>query len=760
MNGLGRYLLTLGAFVAGVCLLQQQATLPPLLPLLLAAALAAGMAWRAPRLRLPCLALAALLIGMVWAGWHAQVRLADRLSVATEGRTVVANGHIDTLPHATRHGMRFGFRPDSGSGLPSRVQVSWYGEPPPLGVGERWRLTLRPKRPHGVVNPGGHDLERWMLQNNLGATATVRHGERLPGHAWRAGIDRIRAQLGERIRHTLGDAPHAGVIVALAVGEQSAITPDLWQRFARTGITHLVSISGLHVTLLATLVGGAVGALWRRVPWLASRWATPRARLAAGLFTALCYSLLAGFGVPTRRTLLMLLVGGICLWRAAPMATSAVWITALAAVVLFDPFAVLAPGFWLSFLTVGALLWLAGNRDGRPHWARAWAGTQWAATLATFPLLVLWFQQVPLASPLANAVAIPLVSLVVTPLTLLGLLDPSGLLLWLAERVFAGTDWLLGWLAALPYATWNLPTPPAWMLAPAAIGVLLALLPTGVPGRWLAPLFLLPLFLIRPEPLPPGHFRATVLDVGQGLSVLVQTRHHALLYDTATEGMAERAILPSLRALNVRRLDTLLVSHDDNDHAGGVQAILDGLPVERWSGSLPPTHPARAASVPYAPCIAGQRWQWDAVHFEVVWPPAGHSARDDNGASCVLRVANGQTSLLLPGDIGRHQEAALRDTALAPATVVVAPHHGSRSSSGGTFVAATAPEWVAYSAGYLNRFRHPNRIVVDRYAAHGAQALRTDADGALVFDFAETVLAHGWRQRVPRYWSSALVTPQ
>ncbi|WP_353325011.1 DNA internalization-related competence protein ComEC/Rec2 [Chitiniphilus shinanonensis] len=750
-RGLGGYLLGLGAFVAGVCLLHTQPTLPPLPPLLIGLALVALAGRRVPRLRTPAWALAALLVGVIWADWHATQRLADRLPAVLEGKPLVVEGHVDTLPQTTRHGLRFGFRPD-GDALPARIQVSWYGAPPAVGVGERWRLTLSPRRPHGVVNPGGQDLERWLLQQRFGATATVRHGERLPGHAWRAGIDRVRAALASRIDRVLGDAPYAGVIAALAVGEQSAITPALWQRFAATGITHLVSISGLHVTLLATLIGGLVGALWRRVPALAGRLASQRARLIAGVTVAVGYSLLAGFGVPTRRTLLMLLVAAACLWRAAPMAASAVWFSALAAVVAFDPFAVLAPGFWLSFLTVGALLWWSAGRDGRPHWLRAWVGTQWAATLATFPLLAWWFQQLPLVSPLANAVAIPLVSLAVTPLTLLGLFDPSGLLLRLAERLFAGTDWLLGWLALLPYASWSLPTPPAWALLAAALGVALALLPAGMPGRGLALLCLLPLCLLRPEPLPAGQFRATVLDVGQGLAVLVQTRGHALLYDSGPPGMAERAVLPSLRALGVRELDLLLISHDDNDHAGGAQAMLDGLPVRRWSGSLPPDHAARATPVPFRTCAAGQHWQWEGVRFTVLWPPADQVARDDNGASCVLRVDNGRTSLLLPGDIGRHEENALRDADLPAATVLAAPHHGSRSSSSGAFVATVAPQWVAYSAGYRNRFRHPNQVVVERYAAHGAQALRTDADGALVFDFADEVRVEGWRARVPRYW--------
>ncbi len=514
----------------------------------------------------------------------------------------------------------------------------------------------------------------------------------------------------------------------------------------------MVSISGLHITLVAGLVALAVGALWRRVPRLAGRIGAPRARLVAGMLAAFGYSALAGFAVPTQRTLLMLLIAGLALLRARRLPVSLIWLLALFAVVLLDPFAVLAPGFWLSFLTVGALLWLSARRTGRLHWLRGWAGTQWAATLASFPLLLFLFQQLPLVSPLANAVAIPLVSLVVTPLALLGALDPSGMLLLAAERLFAVTDWLLGWLAALPHASVTLPAPPLWTLLPAGCGVLLLLMPAGFAGRWLAPAFLLPMLLPRSEPLPAGHYRAVVLDVGQGLAVLVQTRNHALLYDTGPPGSAERQILPSLRALGVKRLDRLVVSHNDNDHAGGADAVLAAFPVSAWLSQLPQTHPARLRPVPHQHCQTGQQWQWDGMHFDVTWPAPDYAGRDDNAHSCVLRISNGRHALLLPGDIGRAEEIQLAEAGLAATTIVVAPHHGSRSSSSEALIAATDPAWVAYSAGYLNRFRHPNRVIVERYAAHGTQALRTDHDGALLFDVGDGIDAHGWRKLAPHYW--------
>lgn len=738
-----RYLATLIAFVTGVCVLHGLSALPwlawglafPLVFLLL---------WR----RRGGVLLIALLAGFFWADWRAAWILADRLDPEWVGKNVEVIGYVADLPQVTRFGTRFIFKPATvltpQAKLPERIQIHWYGSPDRVRAGEIWRLTIRLRVPHGQINPGGFDLEGWFAQQRIGATATVKSGVRESGMAGAAWLTRMRATLRERIRQAIPHATYQGVIVALTVGDQGGIPQAQWQRFAATGVTHLISISGLHITMLAGFSAWFVNGLWRRIPLLVGRFSAQRAALIAGVFTALLYCLLAGMAVPTQRTLLMLCVAAVCLWRARVMPTSAIWMTALAVVVLIDPLAVLSVGFWLSFMTVGALLW-AGRQQKNSLW-RGWALAQCAATLASAPILLVVFGQLPLLSPLANAVAIPLVSMVVTPLALAGLAFTP--LLWLAEKIFAATDWFLRGCELAPQIAFI--PPPLWTLAPALVGVLLWLLPRGFPARWLAPVFLLPLLLIRPVPLLEGHFRATVLDVGQGLSVLVETRRSATLFDTGAPPNGERVGLPALRALGRHSLDTLILSHNDADHAGDAAAL---LPLARQVlHQIPPASPLLQGKNAQ-PCRQGQAWQVDGVNFEIVWPPVGFVGKDDNAQSCVLRVDNGRFSVLIPADISRAEELQLLP-ALAKVDVLIAPHHGSRTSSSQELIDAVQPRHAIISAGYFNRYRHPNQAVVARYQAAGAQIWRTDRDGAVEILAGDDLIVSSWREKRQRWWSA------
>ncbi|SMC29243.1 competence protein ComEC [Andreprevotia lacus DSM 23236] len=678
--------------------------------------------------------------------------MADRLDPVLENQPVQVNGYIADLPQTTRFGIRFSFAPDAGQHLPATVQASWYGKPPALHVGERWRLQLKPKQVHGNLNPGGFDLEAWLLQQDIGATATVQSGSLQPGFAWQASINRAREVLRGRILAALPQAPYRGVIVALTVGDQGGIPNEQWQRYAATGITHLISISGLHITLLAGLVAALVRWGWRRNP-VAARFGAPRAALIAGVITALVYSLLAGMSAPTQRTLLMLAIAAWGLWQQRPVSTVTLWLAALTAVMVFDPFAALSIGFWLSFLTVGGLLWAGSARLGEgPRW-QGWVGTQWAATLASFPLLIILFQQMPLTSPLANAVAIPLVSMLVTPLALLGLADPTDLALRGAERLFALTDWFLQWCERVPGGMLTLPSPPAWAWLPALLGVLLLLAPRGVPGRLLGLVFLLPLLAFAPQQAADVRYRVTAIDVGQGLAVLVQTRHHALLYDTGPPPAGQRNVLPTLRALGAMQLDAVIVSHNDNDHAGGAVDVLKGAHAAQLLSSLPPEHPARQLAVPQMACRQGQHWQRDGVDFSILWPPPDLQG-DDNAHSCVLQIsAPGTPPLLITGDIGPNEEAAIAATgSLLPHGIVIAPHHGSARSSTQALIDATQPRWVVFSSGYLNHFGHPKPDTLARYAAVGAQPLRTDRRGAIRLYVGDQVTITTERNIRRHYW--------
>lgn len=773
-------------FAVGVALLQCGAELPSASVLWLLAALGTGAcgaalglchrggrgAWRALGV------FGAALLGFAWAAALAQGRLAERLPAASEGQDMVVTGVVASLPQAGDFGLRFDFDIEQAS-LPasSRVALSWVqrgGDEaaprlPPPHAGERWRFTVRLKRPHGNVNPHGFDYEGWLFERGIGATGYVRGegAERLDTHVWRPAylVEMAREALRARYRAALGEAPYAGILIALAIGDQRAIAPELWQTFARTGVTHLMSISGLHVTMVAGLAAWLAGWLWRRSPRLMLWQPSQRAAAIGGLLAALAYSLLAGFAVPAQRTLYMLAVAALAQVSGREMGASRVLALALLAVLLLDPWAVLAPGFWLSFGAVAVLFLIGSGRLGGAHWFVEWARAQWAVTLGMLPALLLLFQQFSLVSPLANAVAIPLVSFVITPLALLGVLPGLTFLLSLAHVVTEALLVGLDLLARLPWATWQQAAPPAWAVALALLGGAWLLLPRGVPARWLGLLTFLPLLSFTPPRPAPGALRATVLDVGQGLAVHVQTARHDLLFDAGPAFSAEadsgnRIIAPYLRGEGVRRLDLLLVSHADRDHSGGAESVLAALPVALLSSSLPFEHGLSSQAVVHRACQDGQAWEWDGVRFALLHPQAADLAAagiKSNDLSCVLSVEAGGRRLLLPSDIEAVSEAALlaRHRPELAATVLLAPHHGSRTSSTPEFIAAVGAREVVFAAGYRNRFGHPRPDVVARYAASGARLHRTDAAGAVRIDMnADGIAIAHQRQTVRRYWQA------
>lgn len=767
------------AFATGVWLCQQMPALPTggdwlVLVAALGMAAALGRAAPAPLPRRLLATLAAALAGFGYAAALGASRLGDSLPPALEGQDLTITGIIASLPQDFERGVRFEFAVDEPAGLvPRRLWLAWYRgrhddeatAPPAVLAGQRWQLSVRLKRPHGNLNPHGQDYEAWLFERGLRATGHVRRGEnrRLAEFVPRPvlAVERLRQRLRQRFTDTLGEAPYAGVLTALAIGDQRAIPAGQWQVFNRTGTTHLMSISGLHVTMLAALGYALVAALWRRVPRWALAVAVPRAAAAGGWAVALGYALLAGFGIPAQRTLYMLSVVALALWLSRDIAVSRVLALALLLVLLLDPWAVASPGFWLSFGAVAVLLFVAAGRLGEAARWRQWLATQWAVTLAMIPALLALFQQFSLASPLANLIAIPLVSLVVTPLALAAAVLPFDALLWLAHVVLAGLMTGLEWLAATPLAVWQQAAPAAWTVILGLAGVLAMLLPRGLPGRWLGLVMLLPLLTTTGSRPADGTARVTVLDVGQGLAVHVQTSQHDLIYDAGPQFSAEansgnRIIVPYLRAVGVGRLDTLVVSHDDNDHAGGAAAVMEGVATGSLLHGLPQDHALLRGAVPARRCTAGQAWEWDGVRFRVLHPggagsPAG--GRPGNNGSCVLHVAAADGSLLLAGDIEAAAEAELLAAAgpTLGATVLVAPHHGSRSSSSPAFVAAVAPQAVVFSVGYRSRFGHPHPEVQARYGP--ARLLRTDLDGALTADLGRggLVVARE-RERRRRYW--------
>lgn len=770
------------SFAAGIGWLQLQSELPDpgVLAILVVAALCSFAASRwLRRGAWIAIIVGAFALGATWGGWRAQQRLADALPEANEGRDVEIVGVVAGLPQSFERGVRFDFDIEqAASEVPSRISLAWYrgwrGQDdddfhaaPEMAAGERWRLTVRLKRPHGNLNPHSFDYEAWLFERNVRALGYVRKAERnlrldafvvAPGYL----VERLRQRIRDRFQRTLGDAPYAGILVALAIGDQRAIDPGYWRTFARTGVTHLLSVSGLHITMVAGLAAWLVGWSWRRVPWLLLRLPVQKAMAATGFLAALAYAALAGFEVPAQRTLYMLAIVAFALWAGLTTAVSRVLSLALLLVLVVDPWAVLAAGFWLSFGAVSLLFYVGAGRLGESHWLLAWGRAQWAVTVGMIPALLALFQQFSLVSPLANAVAIPLVSLVVTPLALVGALPLTDPLLWLARWLTEVLMRMLEWLAASDWAVWQQQAPPTWAVALGMLGIGWLLLPRGFPARWLGVAAILPLALV-PAPRPEsGEAVVRLLDVGQGLAVHVRTADHDLLYDagpaySADADAGDRVVVPYLRAVGTRRLDALVVSHQDKDHEGGAGAVLAAIPTMLLTSSLPATHPLLATSVPQRRCLDGGAWEWDGVHFAMLHPTVTdyELAAKGNDLSCVLKVSTSTGSVLLTGDIEAKTEAELlaRHGGDVAADVLVPPHHGSRSSSSEAFVGAVSPRLTLISAGYRNRFGHPAQEVVERYATAAAEMRRTDREGALSLRLGRAGIGvEAERAERRRYW--------
>ena len=759
------------AWLGGVALqLQERTLLPPSTYLLcIAAALGCGLvAARSPRLRV-LLLVAALALGFGTAGWRAGERLAQQLPPALEGQDLQVVGIVASLPQRSAVGVRFRFDIEEARlrgklvSLPERVTLGWYRSGPEdeglsepqlsMRAGQRWRLTVRLRRPHGNLNPHGFDYELYLFEQGVRATGYVRASDKAAPELvlMAAGrpVDRLRQQVRDAIEASVADPRTAGVLSALAVGDQSAIEREDWQLFRDTGVAHLMSISGLHVTMFAWMAGLAVSALWRRsaraMHWLPAPWA---ARLG-GLLLAFGYAVFAGWGVPAQRTVWMLATVTLLQLAGRRWPWALVLLCAAAVVSAIDPWALLQPGFWLSFVAVGLLMASepasrAPDAPVSPHrWqrllnaARGGLRTQLIATIGLTPLTLVFFQQVSLVGFVANLVAIPVVTLVITPLALLGVLVPP---LWqlaaVVQQVLARG---LVALAEVPGAVWTVPAAPWWAQAAGLLGAALVVLPLPWRARLLAVPLVMPLLLPVPEVPAPGRYELMAVDVGQGTAVLVRTHRHLMVYDAGPQYSREsdagqRVLVPLLRARGEGRIDRLVLSHRDADHVGGAVALLEALPVEELLSSLEDGHPIRVLPPRERRCEAGQRWTWDGVVFEVLHPRAADYARPlkSNAMSCVIKVSGEQGSALLTGDIERQQEADLlaADPEALRAELLLVPHHGSRTSSTAAFLDAVAPTVAVVQAGYRNRFGHPVGEVLARLRERGIVVQASPACGA------------------------------
>lgn len=738
------------AFLAGHCCIHRLAALPagqllwfalPLLVLLIAFR-------RLSRLRRPALLPAfvmslmmSFVLGLGWAWFNAALRLADDLPAALEGVDLLVRGHIASLPEAGAADPQFEFDVSVAQpGVPSRIRLSWYdNEAQPL-PGELWQFVVRLKRRNGFANPGGFDYEGHLFRQGIGATGYIRNDERnirlAPASAMYA-VARMRAWIARRQAAAVGSDPMLGILQGLAIGDTQAMSADQWRVFAATGTTHLMAISGLHISMIAALAAWLGGGIARWAGAQRYRLTAIHGQVFCGALAAIVYSTLAGLSVPTQRTLVMLCIYFAArAWRRELSVGNALGI-ALIGVLLIDPFAPLAIGAWLSFGAVAVILLAVSGRLVREGAVRSFTRVQLAVTIGLMPLLIGAFGSLSLISPLANAIAIPAFTLLIVPLVLIGTvaaalwLPAGGLVLGFTTQLLKGCWPALEWLSQLPSAMWHLPQLPVPVYAALCVGALLLVVPGIWPTRVVAALLCMPALTWRPATPGHGEFRLMLLDVGQGLAAVVHTRSHVLVYDTGPafrtgRDTGELVVLPYLYSQGVRLINTLMVSHGDLDHQGGMRSIVNAMPVARVLAG-----PSVKQQLPQLQrCRRGQRWSWDGVEFEVLHPVSMQYSHD-NDSSCVLRVSATGGSVLLTGDIQSDSEATLVAAGLAHSDIVIAPHHGSRTSSTADFVAATRPALVLFPAGYRNRWGFPRQDVVQRWREAGAQTLSTPVSGAI-----------------------------
>ncbi len=766
------------------------------------------------------LPLGAVALGLSLTILRVEQRLADVLHPDNENKVSRVVLRIASLPRLTPDSRQFEAEVISSipDGVPSRIMVTWagsgwggpYGKAknavdvfPELIPGQVWRMALTLKPPHGLRNPGGFDYEAYAFAQGIRATGTLRGTPRFlrdePWASLSVSAQRARHHVRQAMLSYTQDKRYGAVMLALVVGDQAGVSAGDWQVFNRTGLSHLVSISGSHISMVAALGGGLVFWLWRRWRFrgrfLAEYVPAQVAAALVALLIAWLYCLLAGWGVPARRTFLMLTVIAVAYVARLPLNSSRLLALVAFAVVLLDPWALLSAGFWLSFAAVYVLMSSAswyGRKPSPPLPSRwAWLSTsvlvaarlQLAITVGLMPLLALLFHEVSLVSPLANAYAIPLISLIVTPLSLLlgalalmpGLEPLASGVAWLSHGVLEAMMAPTLWLSQLSVATVAISSAPGWATFVGMAGLVWALMPYGLPGRHSAWLLMVPALLWPAKRPLPGEWDLHVLDVGQAGAVVVQTARHSLLFDTGIRNSPDsdsgaRVIAPFLRFKGIRSLDVMVVSHADIDHVGGVRSVLQAVPVQQSYASFDlPAYLAREArllgvpdDLPLMPlavsrCEYGQYWRIDDVDFEFLWPLSedGTGSRNKNDGGCVLRIRGKHHTALLPGDISATSETALIDRGLEPVDVVLAGHHGSKTSSSAGFVEATGAPHVIAQAGAWSRYGHPHRTVQRRWEESGAQFWRSDRHGSVhVSSASHGLLVHAERQTNRRYWQT------
>lgn len=754
------------AFFSGILLLYQLSVLPDGRWVLLLAPLLALLILK-PSLHLYTY----FICGFLWALYRADIILDQQLPLDLEGKDLVVEGTIEGLPRQSFHRQQLVFKVDSIENSDRKISASylfrlnWYNDSPEVISGERWKLTVRVKRPNGFMNPGGRDYEASLFQQKINATGYVKVGKKL---------ERDPSTLLQKIHQWRGAIYHDlklsqpdlnGIIPALGLGVRDDLSQDMWKVLTSTGTIHLTAISGLHIGLIAGLAFFVGRWLWT-LPIITLHW-LPATKMGAifAIIAAVLYAALAGFSIPTQRALIMVIVIMICLLSNRQLSRFDIFSIALLSVLLFSPASVISPGFWLSFTAVAIIFYTLSGRTGATGFWHVSMKVHFMLALGLSPLLLLFFGQNPLLGPLANIIAVPVIGLLITPLVLLTILalsvfKPAGDVLLKLTDFLIDSFWpFLEWIAELPYTSLQGTMPSTGLFILSLLGITILLMPRGLPGRFLAGAFFLPILFFQTESPDYGEYDFVLLDVGQGLSAVIQTKEHILIYDTGPKFSSDfdtgkAVVLPYLKSIGISRVNKVIISHGDNDHRGGYQSVVNEIEIGETLTSVP----EKLSGDNVLLCDSGKYWEWDGVTFEILHPDKNYyqTGRKGNNRSCVLRIDNGYGSVLLTGDIETAAESVLISdkNVNLDVDILVAPHHGSKTSSTSAFISAASPEYVLFPVGYQNRFHFPNEKVVRRYKQNNIKRLDTAKAGAIHFHIGKQISVPDlYRQDYGHFWN-------
>ncbi len=743
-------------FLCGVMLVHQLVVLPGILLsiVLVFAGLALLIKKQYPLVYLLC--------GICWTVLFAHQQLSHQLDQQLEGKEWIVEGVIASLPIRYENRIRFDFHVlQSEKKLPDKIRLSWYWPDSEVKAGQLWKVTVKLKRPHGNFNPHVFDYEQWLFTQGIGATGYVRKkpvAEKIRDLENGYSLLRWRQQIYDRLQGVLQHSSYSGLISALSMGVRSQITESQWQVFRHTGTTHLIAISGLHIGLVA----GMVFFVSRKLcVWSGLMIISPQQIAAvSAMLAAVFYAYLAGFLVPTQRALVMLTVVLLAMLWKKNVSSGRIFGMALCCILLLNPLTVLSASFWLSFSAVFLIMFVFSGRRVQLGVIHSTLKINLLTACGLAPLIMYYFQQVSLVSPLANLFAIPLLSLILIPLVLFGIIilfvipPLADVVFNLVEDILDGLWYFLQFCAELPAASVETFQPDASAVVLAVAGVLLLFAPKGVPARYLGVILCLPVIFVQKNAITDKHVQLTLLDVGQGLATVIQTRQHTLVFDTGARfskkfDMGERVVLPYLKAKNIQEIDTLLISHADNDHIGGAQKILNKMRVNKVISNAKEV--IRHENI--EPCLAGAQWHWDGVQFKILSPPVLEYFNNENDNSCVLQIVTPTTSILLTADIEIPAETWLLHeygNALQ-SDVMIAPHHGSNTSSTHGLLEQVQPRVVLISSGYRNRYKFPHHAVIERYRQHDISWMNTAAHGAIRFD-TEQATFESARESYGKYW--------